>query len=105
MNRRFVLAFGLAVAVLSITGCNKTQSEISLNNYNCLAAARSSAPVSANLESFVKQCRQAKLGPFSGIYADLASSDRVCVKGGRCDVSHELSQRGYIARWKSASAD
>ncbi len=106
LDKRFAMvAFGAALAACVITGCGKPEGQMALNNYNCLAAARSSAPVSANLESFVSQCRQARLGPFSGIYADIASSRRSCGNGGSCDASRALSEQGYIARWKSASLD
>ncbi len=106
LDKRFaIVAFLAALAGCVLTGCGKPEGQLALNNYNCLAAARSSSPVSANLESFVSQCRQAKLGPFSGIYADIAAARSSCARGGRCDASRELSSQGYIARWKSASID
>ncbi|MGN0908342.1 MAG: hypothetical protein ACI4NA_01870 [Succinivibrio sp.] len=99
MHKRLAtVAFGAAIAACVLTGCGKTQGELALNNYNCLAASRSSSAVSANLESFVQECRQARLGPFSGIYADLAASRASCASGGSCDVGRELSEQGYIAR-------
>ena len=106
LDKRFAMvAFGAALAACVLAGCGKPESQMALNNYNCLAAARSSSPVSASLESFVSQCRQARLGPFSEIYADLAAARSSCASSGRCDVSRELSSQGYIARWKSASID
>lgn len=106
MVKRFAMVAAFAVIAAGVlSGCTKPQSGMALNNYNCLAAARSSAPVSANLESFVEQCRQARLGPFSGIYADFAASRKTCARGGICDVTRQLSEKGYIARWKSASID
>ena len=99
------LVLVVAAGVLLVSGCSKESSELALNNFNCFTAAGSSLQMSPEVKSFNEQCRQARLGPYSSVYEEMAVVDYSCAADDQesCAIRHQrLSRNGFLARWKSA---